>query len=50
MSKSKIPAFADLLAEQVLWQARAASRSQANVKSTTNVNISKIFLYFLFIV
>jgi len=24
------PAFADLLAEQVLWQARAATRRQAN--------------------
>jgi hypothetical protein len=29
--KLKIPAFADLLAEQVLWQARAASRRQAKL-------------------
>jgi hypothetical protein len=35
MSNFKVPAFADLLAEQVLWQARAASPRQANGKCQT---------------
>jgi hypothetical protein len=45
-SKHEIPAFADLLAEQVLWQARAVSRRQAkfgtkmlNPKLETNSNV-----------
>jgi hypothetical protein len=32
LTPTLFPAFADLLAEQVLWQARAASRRQASME------------------
>jgi hypothetical protein len=42
ISKSQAPAFADLLAEQVLWQARAASRRQANNQTITKILMTEI--------
>jgi hypothetical protein len=40
--KLETPAFADLLAEQVLWQARAASRRQAKLQTNSNTENTKL--------
>ena len=41
-TKSQPPAFADLLVEQVLWQARAAARREANNQIMAKISMTEV--------